>query len=113
VRVQAFGFEKDLVRILVGKAVDLVLDARAVARPHALDDTGVHRRAVETATDDVMRRKIGVRDPAVDLRRMHVAATMKDITGSGVSPGCGVITEKSHRARVDTRRRTGLHHRLP
>ena len=34
---QAFGLQEDLVAFLVGKAVDLVLDAGAVARAHALD----------------------------------------------------------------------------
>ena len=36
-RVQPFGFEEDLVRVLVGEPHDLVLDRRAVARPATAD----------------------------------------------------------------------------
>jgi hypothetical protein len=36
VGLQAFGLDEDLVRILVGEAVDLVFDRRAVARADAL-----------------------------------------------------------------------------
>jgi len=43
VRRQAFRFEEDVVAVLVGEAVDLVLDRRAVARPDTFDDAGVHR----------------------------------------------------------------------
>ncbi len=39
---QAFGLDENLVRILVGKAVDLVLDGRAIARAHAFDVASEH-----------------------------------------------------------------------
>ena len=77
VRRQAFGFQKDLVRVLVGKAIDLVLDARAVARPHAADDPGEHRAAVKAAADDLVRARIGVRDPARHLPWVLFGAAQK------------------------------------
>jgi hypothetical protein len=47
VRGQAFGLQKDLVAVLVRKAVDLVFHAGAVARAHAFDLAGEHRAAVK------------------------------------------------------------------
>ena len=38
VRGQAFRFEEDVVLVLVGEAVDLVFDRRAIARADAFDD---------------------------------------------------------------------------
>ena len=73
VRVEALGLEIDLVAVALREAHDLVLDRRAVARADALDDARVHRRAVEAAADDVVGARVGVRDPARPLRRMHVA----------------------------------------
>ena len=70
VRRQAFRLEEDVVAVLAGKAVDLVFDRRAVARPDTLDDAGVHRRAIEIVADDVVRARIGVRHPARQLLRM-------------------------------------------
>ncbi len=67
---QPFRLEVDLVRRLVGKTIDLVLDARTVARPHPFDHAGEHRAAVETRADDLVSSLVGVRDPARDLRRM-------------------------------------------
>ena len=58
--------------ILAGKAVDLVFDARAVARPYPFDHAGVHRRSVQPGADDVVRALVGVRDPARHLARVHV-----------------------------------------
>ena len=47
---QAFGLEEDLVAVPVREAMDLVLDRRAVARAHALDDAG------DTSASDRVRR---------------------------------------------------------
>src|SRR5262249_40364759 len=64
---EAFRLEEDLVRLLAGEAVDLVLDRGAVTRAYAFDDAGEHGRAVEAATDDLVRARGGVRDPAAHL----------------------------------------------
>ena len=72
--VQALGLDKDLVRVLVGEAHDLVLDRRTVARAHAFDHARVQRRAIQPRADDVVRARRRVRDPATALRRMLVAA---------------------------------------
>ena len=66
---QPLGLEEDLVAGLAGEAVDLVLDRRAVARADAFDHAGEHRRAVEAAADDLVRARVGVRDPARQLPR--------------------------------------------
>ena len=70
VRGQAFGLQEDLVAVLVGKTVDLVFDARAVAWPYALDHPGEHRAAVETRADDLVGAGVGMGDPAGHLARV-------------------------------------------
>jgi len=68
---QAFRLDEYLVLILVGKAMDLVFDRRAVTRANAFDDPGVHRRAIQVLADDVVGALVGMGNPAVDLLRMH------------------------------------------
>ena len=58
----------------VGKAVDLVFDARAIARAHAFDLAGEHGAAVKAAANDVVGRFGGVGDPTRHLARVHVGA---------------------------------------
>ena len=70
VRSQAFGLQKNLVAGLIGKAVDLVFDAGAVARADAVDLAGEHGAAVKARADDVVRALIGVGDPAGHLLRV-------------------------------------------
>src|SRR5687767_10758626 len=71
VRGEALGLEEDLVARLGSETVDLVFDRRAVAWADALDYSGEHRRAIERAANDFMRARVGVRDPARQLARMH------------------------------------------
>ena len=74
VRRQTLGLQENLVAFLVGKAVDFVLYAGAVARAHALDLSSEHGAAVQPAADDGMRLRIGMRDPAGQLRRVLAGA---------------------------------------
>ncbi|MNQ87642.1 hypothetical protein D3C85_1028740 [compost metagenome] len=71
VRVQPFGFQEDLVRFLVGEAMDLVFDGGAVTRADAFDDAAVHRRTIQATTDDVVRTGVRVGNPARKLARVH------------------------------------------
>ena len=48
-RVQPLRLEKYLVPVTVGKAVDLVLDRRAIARTRGIDRAGEQRRAVQVS----------------------------------------------------------------
>jgi hypothetical protein len=68
---QAFWLEKYLVRFLICKAMDFILDRWAIARTNAFDDAGVHRAAVEPATDDFMSLRVGMGYPAWKLAGMH------------------------------------------
>ena len=72
VRGQAFRLQENLVAVLVGKAVDLVFHAGAIARAHALDLAHEHRAAVKAGTDDVVGAFVGMGDPARHLTRVHV-----------------------------------------
>ena len=64
---QPLGFQENLVRILVSKAVDLVLHTWAVARAHAVNLASKHRAAVKAAANDVVRARVGMGDVARHL----------------------------------------------
>ena len=67
IRLQPLGLDEDLVAVAVGEAHDLVFDRWAVARPHPLDTTRVHRREVQILRDDRVRGGGGVGDVAGNL----------------------------------------------
>ncbi len=64
---QPFRLKENLVRFLVGETMNLVFHGRTVARTDTLDDTGIHRRTIQTAANDVMRTLIGFRNPTGNL----------------------------------------------
>ena len=108
-RGQTFRLQKDLVAWLVGKAVHLVLDAGAVARAHAFDHTGEHRAAVKPGTDDLVRARIGVGDPARHLPRVLTGLPEKTEHRHRVQVARLLgQTGKVDRAPIDARRRTRL-----
>ena len=72
---QAFGFQKNLVTFLIGKAVDFVFHTGAIARTHTLNLAGEHGATVKPAADDVVRALVGVGDPAGHLLWVHIRAT--------------------------------------
>ena len=95
--------------VLVGEAVDLVLDARAVARAHALDHAGEHRAAVEAGADDLVRAGVGVGDPAGQLARVLAGVAQEAehrhrVQVAGLLGALGKVDA----AAVDARRRAGL-----
>ncbi len=67
--VEALRLEENLVRFAAGKAHDLVLDRRAVARAGRGDLPGIHGRAGEIGADDGVRRLGRAGDGAGDLAR--------------------------------------------
>ncbi len=106
---QPFRLQKDLVAVLAGKAVDLVFDARAVARPDPFDHAGVHRRTVQPGADDVVRALVSVRHPARHLARMHVGAAEEREHRHGIEvPGLRFQHREVDGAPVDAGRRAGL-----
>src|SRR5260370_23772371 len=68
VRVQALGFQKELVRQFVGELDDLVFNRRTIPRPRRLNLPAVHRRAMHVLANDAMRLFGGERDVARHLR---------------------------------------------
>ncbi len=115
---QSLGLQEDLVRVLVGEAVDLVLDARAVARPHPLDDAREHRAAIETGADDLVRARVRVRHPARHLARVlggrahetEHGHRRRDLAVGVRHAVAGLLSElrEVDRAPVDARRRARL-----
>ena len=100
--------DKHLVAVLVGEAVDLVFDRRAVTRADTFDHARVHRRAIQVADDDLVSARVGVGHPAADLARMHgLVAEEGHHRGRGVAGLLGHHRE-IHRAAIDTRRGAGL-----
>ncbi|MNF34622.1 hypothetical protein D3C84_154680 [compost metagenome] len=105
---QTFRLDKHLVAVLVGEAVDLVFDRRAVARADAFDHPGIHRRTVEVGGDDLVGARIGVGDPATDLPRLLFGATEKGHQRRWRIPGLLGHQREIHRTAIDARRRAGL-----
>src|SRR5690606_12956435 len=68
---EAFGLQEHLVRSLVRKSVDFVLDGRAITRANPFDHPRVHGRTIQAAAYDLVRAfgRMGI--PARQLRRMH------------------------------------------
>ena len=105
--------------VLVGKAIDLVFHARAIARPDAFDLAGEHRAAIETGADDLVRARIGVGDPARHLRRMHGGGAheaenrhgRRGATGHAIA-GLLDAAREVDAAAIESRRRAGLQSRL-
>ncbi|MDR9356858.1 hypothetical protein FEO99_05758 [Burkholderia multivorans] len=106
---QPFRLEEDLVRFLRSESMNLVLDRRAVARPHAFDHARVHRRTVETAANDVVRALVRVRDPARQLLRMLLGTAEEREHRNRIEIARLLFELREiDRAAVDTRRRSGL-----
>ena len=107
--LEPFGLQVDLVGILVREAVDLVLDGGAIARPHTFDDAGEERRTIQRLADDLVRARVGVRDPARQLPWVLVCTPDErehrhrvQITRLDAQPA--VVDGLA----IDTRRRAGL-----
>ena len=94
--------------VLVGETVDLVFDGRAVARPDALDDPGVHRRAIQVAGDDLVGARVGVGDPAADLTRMLLDPAQVGHHWRGRVARLLGHHREVDAAAIQTRRRAGL-----
>ena len=107
VRVAAFRLEEHLVPLLVGEAHDLVFDRRTVPRAARLDLAAVHRRTVQVRADQVVHRRIGVRDPAGQLLDVEPIGEKRERLGPVVArlQFDAVVVD---RAAVEPRRRAGL-----
>ena len=105
---QPLWLNKDLVRAFVRKAMDLVFDTRTIARPHALNDTGEERGAIQPIANNIVSFFIGMRHPAATLLRMviNTAQERHDRLGA-VAPLLFQVGE-IYSAGIDTRRCTGL-----
>src|SRR5690606_4994522 len=66
-RIEPFRLQEDLVRALIRKAEDLVLDRGTVARTDTFDHAGEHRRAIDSLANDAVYRRCRMGDPARHL----------------------------------------------
>jgi hypothetical protein len=108
--VEPLRFEKYLMPVAVGKAVDLVLDRRAIARARCADRAREQRRAIEIRRDDRMRPGVGPRDCAENLGHRPRAVPR----GTGPARALGAVRwlfvepRPVDRPTVEPRRRSGL-----
>ena len=86
---------------------DLVFDRRAVARARALDLAGIHGCAVEVGPDQVVDRRVGVGDMAVELGLGDRVGEERERDRVGI-PGLRLQPGEIDRAAVQARRRAGL-----
>src|SRR6056297_1578035 len=105
---QTFGLNKHLVRVLVGKAMNLVFDTRAVARTNAFNYTGKHRRPVKALANNVVGAFVGVCDPAATLFRVLPGASHERHGRSRIITPLFLQARKIHAARINSRWSTGF-----
>ena len=67
-RAATFGLQEDVMPTAIGKAHDLVLDRRAIARTNRSDLAIIHRRTMQVFTNRRVRLVGGVARPARHLR---------------------------------------------
>ena len=68
IRGKPFGFDEDLMAVLVRKAGDLILNGGAIARARRVDEAGIHGAALQVRADDRMRGLVGIGEIAGHLR---------------------------------------------
>ena len=107
VRLQALRFQIKLVRFLIGKLDDLVLDRGAIASPDAVDLSAVHRRAVHVIADDAVSFRRGVSDVAWHLLLRNLAGAEAERSGIPVAR-LGGETRPIDGASVQTRGGSGF-----
>ena len=90
---QPLGFQKNLVAVFVGKAVDFVFYAGAIARPYPFNLAGEHGAAVKAAANNVVCLGIGMRNPARQLLRVHTPMAHKAEVRHGGIAGVGWILQ--------------------
>ena len=105
---EALRLHEHLMLRAFGEPHHFVFDGRAVAWPDAFDHARVHRRAIEAAADDVVRRRVGVGDMADGLRGVDVRRRQERHHGARFVPRLGVHRAEIHAAAVKARRRAGL-----
>src|SRR5260370_2284738 len=106
-RVQPFGFEKELVLQLIGKLDDLVFNARAVARADGLDLSRVHRRAMDVLRDNAVRLRCREGDVAGHLPRLDICGTEAERRTVGIAR-LHLKARPANAASIEARRRAGL-----
>ena len=67
IRVDALRLNKYLMAFLIRKPDNLILNRRTVARAGTLDHSGIQRRTIQIAADDLMRLRIRVSQPTGNL----------------------------------------------
>src|SRR5207247_4398618 len=72
------GLEEQVVCLAVGELDHLVLERRTVARAPAGDGAGVERRSVHGAADHLVRARVRVRDPAVNLLELERSGPVRE-----------------------------------
>ena len=105
--IEAHGLDEELMAGLVGKADDLRLNTRAVARADALDDAGVDGTAIQILADDAVRLLRGVGQIADHLVLRRRLRRKREGQGRFVAR-LHLHLRKIDAARVHARRRAGL-----
>jgi len=109
VGVQPLGFQKKLVRQLVGKLDDLVFNRRAIPRPRRLNLSAIHRRAMHVLANDAMRLFRRKSDIAGHLRLVMRNSMRTKAEGRGIRIARLLFKARPvDGASVQPRRRPGL-----
>jgi len=106
--IQAFRLDKNLVRIPVGKAHDLIFNRRAITRPDAFDNPRIQRRPIQAGADDVVGFTVGAGDMTRNLPGMMLRLADKRKHRHRVITVLLFQLAKIDGPTVDTRRRAGF-----
>jgi hypothetical protein len=109
VRVQALGFEEELVREFVGELDDFVFDRGTVARAGRLNLPAVHGRAMHVLANDAVRLFGGKGDVARHLRVVmgHAPGAKAERGGIRIA-GLALEARPVDGATIEARGRSGL-----
>ena len=106
--MQPFRFDKNLVRVLVRKAHDLVLNRGTIPRPHPFDEAGIHRRTLEPRAYNLMGIRVGTGDMAHYLPRVLRRRSGKGEHRHRFVAGLRCQLAVIDRLAINARRRAGL-----
>ena len=106
--IQAFRFDKYLMRVPVGKTDNFIFNRRTITRPDAFNDSRIQRRPIQAGTDNIVGFTVGAGDMTGYLPRMLLALAHIRKHGHGIIAVLFFQFTKIDGSSVYTRRRSGF-----
>ena len=110
--ILAFRLQEKLVRVLISKSPELILDARTIPRTPSMDQSVEKGRVFESGTKDVMNLFVSMEDIAGHLVLPQLCSGRTRQEREAVRRSIAFLLDRPgqiDRPDIDPRRRTGLH----